>query len=314
MTGLILRRLRALVIVLLLVGTAMFFIIHLIPGNPAITMLGPFATHEQIAQLTSSLGLDKPLIVQYGTWISHAARGDLGRSISFSQPVSTVIVQHAEPTIILAVASTVISAIISIPLAVRAAAKPHSIWSRLVTPVTAFGLALPSFWLALILVYLFGVTFKLLPTSGYSNFSADPVSSARYLVLPTIVLLAPQTALFVATLRESISGELLALYLRSARAKGVRERGVLYRHVLPNALLPAITVIGSSFGGLLGGVIIVETIFAIPGWGQLLYNAIEARDYPLIIGVTLVIALVYVVVNLLADILYIFADPRVRVQ
>jgi peptide/nickel transport system permease protein len=128
------------------------------------------------------------------------------------------------------------------------------------------------------------------------------------------VLLAPQTALFVATLRESMSGELLALYLRSARAKGVKERAVLYRHVLPNALLPAITVIGSSFGGLLGGVIIVETIFAIPGWGQLLYNGIEARDYPLIIGVTLVIALVYVVVNLLADLLYLFADPRVRVQ
>jgi peptide/nickel transport system permease protein len=165
-TGLILRRLRALVVVLLLVGTAMFFIIHLIPGSPAITMLGPSATHDQVTQLTASLGLNKPLIVQYGTWLGHAVRGDLGNSISFSQPVSTVIAQHAEPTIVLALASTIISAVISVPLAVRAAAKPHSIWSRLVTPVTAFGLALPSFWLALILVYLFGVTFQLLPTSG----------------------------------------------------------------------------------------------------------------------------------------------------
>lgn len=314
MTGLILKRLRDLVIVLFLVGTAMFFIIHMIPGNPAIAMLGAFATQDQIDALTTSLGLDQPLIAQYATWLGNVVTGDLGDSISFAQPVFTVIFDHITPTILLAFGSTVISSLIAIPLAIRAAAKPRSAWARLVTPVTAFGLAMPSFWLALVLVLIFGVIFKILPTSGYVAVGTNPLESIKYLILPITVLVAHQTALFVATLRESISGELFSLYLRSARGKGVKERAVLYRHVLPNALLPAITVIGSSFGSVLGGVIIIETIFSIPGWGQLLYNGIQSRDYPLIIGVTLMIAVVYVVVNLIADLLYLVADPRVRVQ
>ncbi len=314
MAGLVLRRVRDLVIVLFLIGTAMFFIIHLIPGSPAIALLGPYATKEQIADLTRSLGLDQPLLTQYVTWLGNVIHGDMGDSISFSQPVLTVIVDHATPTILLALGSTVISSAIAIPLAIRAAAKPRSVWARMVTPVTAFGLAMPSFWLALVLVLVFGVIFRVLPTSGYVDVWADPGQAIKYLILPIVVLIAHQAALFVATLRESMSGELLSLYLRSARAKGVKERGVLYRHALPNALLPAITVIGSSFGSVLGGVIIIETVFSIPGWGQLLYNGITSRDYQLIIGVTLVIAVVYVMVNLIADLLYLVADPRVRVR
>lgn len=314
MAGLVLRRIRDLAIVLFFVGTAMFFIIHLIPGNPAIALLGPYATQEQIEDLTRSLGLDQPLLTQYVTWLANVVQGDMGNSISFSQPVLSVIVDHVAPTILLALGSTLISSVIAIPLAIRAAAKPRSVWARLVTPVTAFGLAMPSFWLALVLVLVFGVIFGLLPTSGYVDFGTDPGEAIKYLVLPIVVLVAHQAALFVATLRESISGELLSLYLRSARAKGVKERAVLYRHVLPNALLPAITVVGSSFGNVLGGVIIIETVFSIPGWGQLLYNGILSRDYPLIIGVTLMIAVVYVLVNLVADLLYLAADPRVRVR
>ncbi len=314
MAGLVLRRVRDLVIVLFLIGTAMFFIIHLIPGSPAIALLGPYATKEQIADLTRSLGLDQPLLTQYVTWLGNVIHGDMGDSISFSQPVLTVIVDHATPTILLALGSTVISSAIAIPLAIRAAAKPRSVWARMVTPVTAFGLAMPSFWLALVLVLVFGVIFRVLPTSGYVDVWADPGQAIKYLILPIVVLIAHQAALFVATLRESMSGELLSLYLRSARAKGVKERGVLYRHALPNALLPAITVIGSSFGSVLGGVIIIETVFSIPGWGELLYNGITSRDYQLIIGVTLVIAVVYVMVNLIADLLYLVADPRVRVR
>jgi peptide/nickel transport system permease protein len=314
MAGLVLRRIRDLVIVLFLVGTAMFFIIHLIPGNPAISLLGPFATHDQIVDLTRSLGLDQPLFSQYLTWLGNILHGDMGNSITFSAPVLGVIVDHVAPTLLLALGSTVISSLIAVPLAIRAASKPRSVWARLVTPVTAFGLAMPSFWLALVLVLVFGVLFKLLPTSGYVAFTENPSQAIQYLVLPIVVLVAHQAALFVATLRESMSGELLSLYLRTARAKGVKERLVLYRHALPNALLPAITVIGSSFGGVLGGVIIIETVFSIPGWGQLLYNGIQARDYQLIVGVTLMIAVVYVLVNLIADLLYLVADPRVRVQ
>ncbi|MCZ2859298.1 ABC transporter permease [Blastococcus sp. VKM Ac-2987] len=314
MAGLVLRRIRDLVIVLFLVGTAMFFIIHLIPGNPAIALLGPYATQEQIADLTASMGLDQPLLTQYVTWLGNLVRGDMGESIAFSGPVLPVIFDHIMPTILLALGSTVISAAIAVPLAIHAAAKPRSLWARLVTPVTAFGLAMPSFWLALVLVLVFGVIFRILPTSGYVDFGTDPGQAVKYLVLPIVVLVSHQAALFVATLRESMSGELLGLYLRSARAKGVKERGVLYRHALPNALLPAITVIGSSFGNVLGGVIVIETVFSIPGWGQLLYNGITSRDYQLIIGVTLMIAVVYVLVNLIADLLYLVADPRVRVR
>jgi peptide/nickel transport system permease protein len=314
MGRLVLRRVRDLVIVLFLVGTAMFFIIHLIPGNPATALLGPYATQDQIEDLTRSMGLDQPLWTQYLAWLGNVVQGDFGTSIGFSEPVLDVVADHVVPTLALAVGSTVISCAIAVPLAVRAAAKPRSLWARLVTPVTAFGLAMPSFWLALVLVLVFGVVLDLLPTSGYVDPGDDLVGSVPYLVLPIVVLVAHQAALFVATLREGISGELLSLYLRSARAKGVKEKGVLYRHVLPNALLPAITVIGSSFGAVLGGVIIIETVFSIPGWGQLLYNGIQSRDYPLIIGVTLMIAVVYVVVNLIADLLYLVADPRVRVQ
>ncbi|TYP89592.1 ABC transporter permease [Blastococcus xanthinilyticus] len=314
MAGLVLRRIRDLVIVLFLVGTAMFFIIHLIPGNPAIALLGPYATQEQIADLTASLGLDQPLFTQYVTWLGNLVQGDMGSSLIFAQPVLPVILDHVTPTILLALGSTIISAVIAVPLAIHAAAKPRSLWARMVTPVTAFGLAMPSFWLALVLVLVFGVIFQVLPTSGYVDFGSDPGEAVKYLVLPIVVLVAHQAALFVATLRESMSGELLSLYLRSARAKGVRERGVLYRHALPNALLPAITVIGSSFGNVLGGVVVIETVFSIPGWGQLLYNGITSRDYQLIIGVTLMIAVVYVVVNLIADLLYLVADPRVRVR
>lgn len=314
MARLILRRVRDLVIVLFLVGTAMFFIIHLIPGNPATALLGPYATQDQIVELTRSMGLDKPLWSQYLSWLGNVLRGDMGTSISFSQPVLGVVVSHVVPTLVLAVGSTVISLVIAVPLAVRAAAKPRSLWARLVTPVTAFGLAIPSFWLALVLVLIFGVLLKALPTSGYVDPGASPVDAVPFLVLPVVVLVAHQAALFTATLREGIAGELLSPYLRSARAKGIKERPVLYRHLLPNALLPAITVVGSSFGNVLGGVVVIETVFSIPGWGQLLYNGIQARDYPLIIGVTLMIAVVYVVVNLVADLLYVVADPRVRVR
>lgn len=314
MGRLVLRRVRDLVIVLFLVGTAMFFIIHLIPGNPATALLGPYATQDQIEDLTRSMGLDQPLWTQYLAWLGNVVQGDFGTSIGFSEPVLDVVADHVVPTLALAVGSTVISCAIAVPLAVRAAAKPRSLWARLVTPVTSFGLAMPSFWLALVLVLVFGVVLDLLPTSGYVDPGDDLVGSVPYLVLPIVVLVAHQAALFVATLREGISGELLSLYLRTARAKGIKERIVLYRHLLPNALLPAITVVGSSFGSVLGGVVVIETVFAIPGWGQLLFNGIQARDYPLIVGVTLMIAVVYVLVNLLADVLYLVADPRVRVR
>lgn len=314
MARLILRRLRDLVIVLVLVGTAMFFIIHLIPGEPAAALLGPYATKAQIDELTHAMNLDGPLILQYFTWLANAVVGDFGTSITFAQPVLKVIIDHAVPTIFMALASTVLSVVLAVPLALKAAAKPRSVWARLLTPITAFGLAMPSFWFALVLVLIFGVFIKIFPVSGYVDLLSHPFEGLQYLVLPIVVLASHQVALFVATLRESISGELLNLYLRTGRAKGIKEKTLLYRHVLPNALLPVITVVGASFGYLLGGAIVLEMVFVIPGWGLTLYNAIQARDYPLILGLTLTMAVVFVIVNLIADLLYVLADPKVRVQ
>lgn len=314
MSMLLARRFRDLIIILFLVGTAMFFMVHLIPGNPAVAMLGSYATNSQIQQLTHALGLDTPLWQQYVTWLGHLVQGNLGTSLEFQQSALPVILNHAIPTAILAVVTTVISLLIAVPTALLAAARPRSLWAKAVTPASVFGIAVPGFWLALLLAIVFSVKLGWLPLSGWVAPTADFGGFISHLVLPVVVLVAGQAALFVRTLRESILGELLALYLRTARAKGAGERAVLVRHVLPNALLPLITVAATSLGTLLGGIVIIENIFVIPGVGNLLYQAIEARDYPLVEGITLLIALAYVVLNLLADLLYVAVDPRIRVR
>jgi peptide/nickel transport system permease protein len=313
MLALLARRLRDLVIILFLVGTAMFFMVHLIPGNPAVAMLGSYATDSQIHQLSHALGLDAPLWSQYTSWLGHLVRGNLGTSIEFQQPALGVIVDHAGPTAILAVVTTVISLAIAVPVALLAAARPRSLWAKAVTPISVFGIAIPGFWLALLLIIVFAVKLRWLPLSGWDSPLSNLPGFVTHLVLPVAVLVAGQAALFVRTLRESILGELLRLYLRTARAKGAGERAVLVRHVLPNALLPLITVVATSLGTLLGGIVIIENIFVIPGVGALLYQAIEARDYPLVEGVTLMVALAYVLLNLVADLVYVAVDPRIRV-
>jgi peptide/nickel transport system permease protein len=313
-TGILGRRVRDLVIILFLVGTAMFFMVHLIPGNPAVAMLGSYATASQIHQLTHALGLDQPLWSQYGTWLRHLVQGNLGTSLQYQRPALNVIADHVGPTAILAVITTFISLLVAVPVALLAAAKPRSIWAKGATPASVFGIAIPGFWLALILIIVFGVELRWLPLSGWVSPASDFGGFITHLVLPVAVLVAGQAALFVRTLRESILGELLRLYLRTARAKGAPERAVLVRHVLPNALLPLITVVATSLGMLLGGIVIIENIFVIPGLGELLYQAIEARDYPLVEGITLAVALAYVALNLLADLVYIAVDPRVRVR
>lgn len=308
------RRVRDLIIILFLVGTAIFFMVHLIPGNPAVAMLGSYATNSEIKQLSHALGLDQPLWHQYTSWLGHLVRANLGTSLEFHKPVLSVIGSHVGPTAILAVVTTLISLTIAVPVALLAAARPRSLWAKAVTPVSVLGIAIPGFWLALILIIVFSVQLGWLPLSGWDSPGGNFGGFITHMILPVIVLVAGQAALFVRTLRESILGELLRLYLRTARAKGAGERAVLVRHVLPNALLPLITVVATSLGTLLGGIVIIENIFVVPGIGALLYNAIEARDYPLVEGITLMVAIAYVVVNLIADLLYVVVDPRVRVR
>jgi len=303
MSHVIFRRGRDLVITLLLVGTLMFFVVHLLPGNPAVAMLGSYATEDQVRQLTHALGLDQPLLSQYGLWLGHVVQGNLGDSIGFQQPVTTVLAEHLGPTALLAVASTVISLVVSVPLAAYTAARPGSWWTRVLTPLSVFGIAVPNFWLALVLIIVFGVALRVLPIAGYVSPLTDLPSAVSHLILPVVVLVAGQAALFVRTLRESMLGELLALYPRTARAKGASERVVILGQLLPNALIPLLTVVG-----------IVENVFVIPGFGALLFQSINSRDYPLVEGITLVIALGYVLINLVVDLLYTAIDPRVRIR
>ncbi|WP_029089562.1 ABC transporter permease [Brevibacterium album] len=309
----VLRRLRDLVLVLLLVGTAAFLLIHMIPGSPAAALLGPYATKEQIDALTASMGLGAPLYVQYLTWLGNLVRGDLGFSSSFSLPVLDVIAAHAMPTVTIAIASTVLSLLISVPLAVYSVAKPRSVISRFVPGLSAVFLAMPTFWFALLLILVFAVTIQIFPTAGYVPPGEGLGLFALHIALPTVVLASHQVALFVSTLREGVTGELLKSYVRTARAKGLGETAVLVRHVLKNSLLSLITVAANSFGALLGGAVITETIFSIPGWGLTMYNAITARDYALVVGLTMTFALLFVVVNFVADLLYGVVNPKVRV-
>jgi len=314
MLGILLRRLRDVVIVLLLVGTALFFVLHLIPGSPARTLLGQFATEQQVEALNEQMGLNEPLITQYFIWLGNVVRGDLGFSFTQNQSVSSVVVSHFGPTLLLAVVSTLLSILVAVPLAVRTVQRPYSPLSRFFVWASSFGLAVPGFWLALVLILVFAVELRWLPVSGYIDPMVDPIGSLRFLVLPMVVILASQVSLLLITLREGIAGEMLQSYIRTARAKGLSEDKVMYRHLLPNALLPAVTVVGSGFGALLGGILIIETIFLIPGMGSVLNAAIQARDYNVILGLTLVSAAIIVVVNLLVDIAYIVLDPKVRVQ
>lgn len=314
MTALILRRVRDLVIVLLLVGSALFFLLQLIPGSPAIAILGEYATVDQIAALEEEMGLNRPLFEQYFTWLGDTVRGDFGYSFTQSAPVMDAILRSLGPTMWVAVLATVLSVAIAIPLAVRSVSRPDSWLTRAMVALSSLGLAIPGFWLALMLVLVFAVQLRLFPVSGWVDPLTNPIGSLWYLALPLAVILSNQVALLVMTLREGLSGEMLNAYIRTARAKGVVERDVRYRHLLPNALLPTVTVIGSNFGGLLGGIVILETIFLIPGLGSALYAAILARDYSLILGITLITAVIIVLVNTIVDIVYGILDPRVRVQ
>jgi peptide/nickel transport system permease protein len=313
MTGVLLRRLRDLVIILVIVGTMMFFVIRLIPGDPAQAILGPTARPADVAALRSSMGLDGSLWQQYLSWGGHVLRGDFGTSITYHQPVLGVVAGHIVPTLTLAVLSTVISFFLSVAITSWQAVSPRNPVARTLDRLSSLGMAMPDFWISLVLVLVFSVTLRWFPSSGYHDLFTDPVAAVPALLLPVTVLVIGQTALFVLTLRESVLGELPLANLRTARVKGLPERRVMLKHVLPNALMPLVTQLGSNFAMLVGGIVIIESIFVVPGLGHLLMGAVSTRDFPLIQGVTLFVAVLFVVVNLLVDLSYALLDPKVRV-
>ena len=307
-----LRRLWQIVPVMFLVSIAVFSIIHFIPGNPAQIIAGPNATPEQVAALEARLGLDRPVYLQYGIWVGNLLSGDLGVSYINKMPVLDIIKRRIPATVELALAAGLIAVIIALPLGIMAAVRPGSAFDLGVTTFSAFSFAMPGFFLLILLIMLFTQELRLLPPSGRPDLWEEPGLYLRSNLMPAFKLGIGVAAKLVRYLRSSLLEVLDQDYVRTARAKGLRDRLVLMRHALPNALIPVVTVFGLQLGDLLSGAIIIESIYAWPGVGRLTIQAIEWRDYALLQANVLFIVLAFLVVNLVTDLTYGLLDPRIR--
>ena len=312
MAGYITRRLLALAPVLLIVATVGFFLIYLTPGDPAAVMLGPDATDEDLAALRQIMGLDRPLLVQLGRWYARMLRGDLGYSIFLQRPVLQAIYERLEPTGLLTALSLLLAIAIGVPAGIAAAVRRNTWVDQASMGVALVGVSVPNFWLGLNLILLFSVYLGLFPVAGYVPLAESPAGTLRTLVLPAVTLGISASALIARMTRSSMLEVLGQDYVRTARAKGNRERRVVYWHALRNAMIPTVTVIGLALGGLLAGAVVTETVFALPGVGRLVISSVLRRDYPVVLGVLMFIAAIYVLVNLLIDIIYVYLDPRVK--
>jgi peptide/nickel transport system permease protein len=311
-TAYLLRRLFAVIPVMFVVVTVIFLLIHLIPGDPVAVMLGPDATPRQIAQVRSTYGLDRPLHLQLLKWYGRVLQGDLGESYFLGRTVLQAMLERLEPTMVLTVLALFVAVIIGIPAGVIAAAHPHSPWDRLLMAVALLGVCIPSFWLALNFIYLFAVQLKWLPAMGYIPLSQGLGRTLRYMLLPAVSLGFNQSALIARIARSCMLEVMRQDYIRTARAKGLAERVVIYIHALRNAMIPTVTVIGITFAILIGGAVVTEVVFNIPGLGRLIISAILRRDYPVVQGCVLFLTMTYVLINLCVDVIYVFIDPRIK--
>jgi peptide/nickel transport system permease protein len=306
MTAYLLRRLVQSILVVVGVSIIVFVLIRLIPGDPTIVLLGESASEEQRAAYREQLGLDRPLPVQYVYFVSNAIRGDLGDSLFFKEPALSLLWKAMPETLLLTGASLALALLVAVPLGIVSAVRRDSIWDYIAMGLATLGQSIPPFWLGLMLMYILAVRVKIFPTTGFNG--------PEYLVLPAITLGAYLMALTTRLVRSSMLEVLSDDFIRTARAKGLNGWAVIVRHALPNVLLPVITVVGLQLGALLGGAVITETIFAWPGVGTVVYRAISARDYPLIQASVLLLSVFFVFINLMVDLLYAWADPRIRFQ
>jgi peptide/nickel transport system permease protein len=306
------RRLILLIPVILIVGTIVFVLIHLTPGDPAAVILGPDATPEQIESLRDRLGLNEPLYEQYVHWFAGAVRLDFGDSIFLGQPVTQSLLDRAQPTLLLTLYALTIQILIAVPFGVISAVKHNSMVDRVLMVLSISGAAIPSFFMGIMLILFFAVKLQWLPSGGFVSVLDDPVEHAKRMFLPAFALGFTSAGLLARLVRSSMLDVLHEDYIRTAQAKGLPQRVMVVRHALRNALIPAITVIGYSLGGLLGGAVVTETVFTIPGMGRLVVQSVARRDFPVIQGAILLIAAFYVLANLLVDVLYVYIDPRVR--
>lgn len=308
------KRILSLIPVLFIVSVIVFLIIHLTPGDPAAIILGPEASEADKISLREELGLNLPLIQQYFIWIFGVVQGDLGTSFFMKKSVLSAIVDHLGPTIALAVLAQITAVIVAIPLGIMAANRRGTLADQSFMGATLVGLAIPNFLLGLLLIILFAVNLKWLPVAGYKPISAGVWEHFKFLIMPAIALGTAQAALIARMTRASMLESLNENYVKTARSKGLRERVVIYKHTLRNAFIPILTVLGQTFGTLIAGAVVTETVFNIPGIGQLIINSVERRDYAVIQGTVLFITFSYVIINLIVDLLYGIIDPRVRLN
>lgn len=308
----VVRRVVATIPVLLVVSVVVFMLVHLTPGDPARVILGAEAPMDQVAALREDMGLNQPILLQFWDWLIHAVQGDLGTSIFMQQPVTEVLAERIGPTAALAIAAELIIVVVAVPLGIAAARRPGGFMDRSVMVVALVGMGVPSFVLAIFLVLVFGVIFQVLPTAGWVELSDGLGEYLSHLILPAIALAVILSALVARMTRGSMMDVLSENFVQLARSIGMGETRIVYREVLRNASLPIITVLGTTFGSLITGAVVTETVFNIPGIGQLVVDSIDRRDYPVIQGVVLLGALLYVGLNLIVDLLYGILDPRVR--
>lgn len=312
MLPLIARRVLATIPVMGVVALTVFAMLHLTPGDPAAIIAGDYAAPQDIAKIRSALGLDKPLLTQVGVWLGNVVRGDLGVSIYSGLPVTTLIAQRVGPTIALTLFAMVFSVAVAVPLGVWAAWRQGSWIDRLIMLLSVSGFSMPVFWLGFLLVWVFAIQLSVLPVQGYQPMAAGPWQFLRHLILPALTLSLVYMALIARMTRASMLGVLKEDYVRTAFAKGLAPHRVLLGHALKAASLPVVTIIGVGFALLIGGAVVTESVFALPGIGRLTVDAIVRRDYPVIQGVVLIISGVYVLLNLVIDLLYVALDPRIR--
>lgn len=308
-----LRRILAAIPTLLIVGVMIFVLIRCIPGNPAQVMLPDDATAEEIAAMEVKLGLDKPLIVQFTQWIGNAIKGDLGESLYYHKPVLSLIVERLEPTWLLVLYGMTIAILLGVTLGVIAAMHRNRFLDKLCTTVSVFGISMPGFWIGMNLVILLAVKNPIFPSSEYVPLSEGSLSTTLYyLTLPAIAMGLQRAASLTRVTRSSMLDVLGSDYIRTARAKGLKERTIICLHALKNAANPIMTQIGISIAHVMGGSIVIEKLFNIPGIGRLAYDSVTRRDYPMIQGHVLFVAVIYVGINLIVDLLYKAFDPRIK--
>ena len=306
------RRLLLIIPTILVVAIFTFGLLQITPGDPAALLAGEEETAEDIEKIRRSLGLDKPVGQQFIEWIGKLARGDLGTSIRSGKPVTGIIIGRLEPTIALTILTEIVAVSVAIPLGVLAAWKSNTWIDRTVMGFSVLGFSIPVFWLGFLLIWVFALTLQWLPAGGYERIFNGFWPFAERMILPTVSAALVIMALVARITRASVIEVLQEDYVRTARAKGLGERLVLWRHTLKNASLPIVTIIGLGFAALLTGVVVVEVVFAVPGLGRLLQDAIKARDYPIIQGLIIFLSAIYILVNLAVDVIYAYLDPRIR--